>query len=793
MKFAQFQSTYKSIPTQVYEQTGKELEAKYYENRQQSSLLRQGLSNAKVEDRNIGHLAKATTDVENMLDQVDGKWHYASNTLYNAKDRITGDKALNASMEDYAKAQATKADVQKQFEEGKIDQEALNAFYTNDKRYNNKAIELDENGQATNRWATPTPPPKVDTTKKILEINTLLLQHKNDIIAGRTGEGTPVFALYSANPALKGYVDKETFSGVNEQTLANAAKNWIDSTPEVKQYYNYINDAKVFNAVTERDSTGKYMQDESGNFIQKDLTPKDFRDLGIPLMDNWVSLRNSMIIPDIKTGILKTISINGLSPNFKDTPLYKQYVDAGFSDKEALQKIYSKTLTDLNTNEIVDFAKSFAYMQTDRQTIKDEDYWYKVKKRDDKEKETNIFGGLPGTAPLVAMPQYNTAAVTKTIDELTKRMAGATEGTVEYNEYRNRLNNIRATNKVIRDAYLESGEGQELTNRKFDSFLFSIPKEDRKLFNENKQKVIDYMSGKTSTLGFTYDTSKKSGFTGNWNIDSGSIANLQSRDISLQDRLNGVRKDFDEGLTDHMQKGGLNLNIKTIDFTDKQGGISKVSEELGNFLIDRGDSFNNLNALDEQGQSTTLDDYYGSGKNSKGKDKIDSSRYKAVAQFTDHYGKFVVKFIPRKEGIDPLKDDKRIVIEPNAQNTQELMNEMANTVERNTDGNSDIVNNWVRQTRSNNIFGNIIEPIYDALAVAQSQGIPSNKFGDMWLSNVPLSVKEPTKMGDFKITFNQDNSINIYQSDKNHTISNLLNTVNSIDEVQEYLLGEFIR
>ena len=784
MRFAQFQSTYKPIPTQVYEQTGKELEAKYYQNREQSSLLRQGLSNAKVEDRNIEHLAKATTDVENLLEQVNGKWHYASNVLYNAKDRIIGDKALNASMEDYAKAQATKADVQKQFEDGKIDQEALNAFYTNDKRYNNKAIKLDENNQAINRWATPTPPPKVDTTKKILEINTLLLQHKSDIIAGRTGEGTPVFALYSANPALKGYVDKETFSGVNEQTLANAAKNWIDSTPEVKQYYNYINDAKVFNAVTERDKDGKYIQDEDGNFIQKDLTPSDFRDLGIPLLDNWTSLRNSMIIPDTKTGILKVIPINGLSPNFKDTPLYKDYIESGFSDKEALQKIYSKTLTDLNTNEIVDFAKSFAYMQTDRQTIKDEDYWYKVKKRDDKEKETAIFGALQGTAPLVAMPSYDTVAVTKTIDELTKRMAGATEGSVEYNEYRNRLNNIRATNKVVRDAYMETEEGQSLINKKFNAFLFSVPKEDRSLFNRNKQNVLDYMSGKSSTLGFKYDTNKK----------SGEISTMYSnQDISLQDRLNDVRTTFDEGLSDHMQKGGLNLNIKTVDFTDKVGAISKVSEELGNFLIDRGDSFNNLNALDEQGQSTTLNEYYGTGKNKKGKDKIDSSRYKAIAQFTDHYGKFVVKFIPRDKSIDPLPDDKRIVIEPNAQNTQELMNEMANTVERNADGNSDIVNNWVRQTRSNNIFGHIIEPIYDALAVAQSQGIPSNKFGDMWLSNVPLSVKEPNKMGDFKITFNQDNSINIYQSDKNHTINNFLNTVNSIDEVQEYLLGEFIR
>jgi len=191
MKFAQFQSTYKPIPTDVYERTGQELEAKYYKNRQDSSLLRQAMANTKVENRNIGILAKATTDVENMLEDVNGKWHYASNILYNAKDRITNDKALNASMEDYAKAQNTKLAVQKQFEEGKIDQDALNAFYTNDKRYNNKAISVDENGQLTNRWNAPTPPPKVDTEKKVLEITTLLTQHKDTLAAGNV-KGTPV-------------------------------------------------------------------------------------------------------------------------------------------------------------------------------------------------------------------------------------------------------------------------------------------------------------------------------------------------------------------------------------------------------------------------------------------------------------------------------------------------------------------------------------------------------------------------------------------------------------------------
>ena len=116
MKFAQFQSTYKEAPIQTYEQTGRELEAKYYRNKEQASLLRQGLANTKVEDRNINVLANATTDVENLLAETNGKWHYASNKMYEARDRLTTDKLLTASIEDYSKSAAAKANEQKRFE-----------------------------------------------------------------------------------------------------------------------------------------------------------------------------------------------------------------------------------------------------------------------------------------------------------------------------------------------------------------------------------------------------------------------------------------------------------------------------------------------------------------------------------------------------------------------------------------------------------------------------------------------------------------------------------------------------
>ena len=200
MKFAQFQSTYKPLPISTYERTGTELEAKYYRNREQSSLLRQALANTKVEDRNIGHLAKATSDVENIFNQVNGKWHYATDALYNAKDRLVNDKVLNASIEDYAKSQATKASEQERFEKGDIGQEALDAYYINDKRYNNKAIEVDENGALKNRWNAPIAPKKVDTEKKILEIVDLINKHKDSLGVGNAKDGSELAEIYKSLP-----------------------------------------------------------------------------------------------------------------------------------------------------------------------------------------------------------------------------------------------------------------------------------------------------------------------------------------------------------------------------------------------------------------------------------------------------------------------------------------------------------------------------------------------------------------------------------------------------------------
>ena len=775
MKFAQFQSTYKPIPTDVYERTGQELEAKYFKNKQEYSLLRQAMANSKVEDRNIGILAKVTTDVENTLKEVNGKWHYAGNILFDAKDRIINDKELAASMEDYAKSQNAKTELQKKFEDGKIDQDAVSAFYINDKRYNNKAISKDENGQLLNRWNTPTPPPKVDTDKKVLEITTLLTQHKDSLAAGNV-QGTPVAEIYENHPALEGYIRVGTATGVDGNKIANAVKAWINSTPEIKQYYNYINDAKVFDAVTEKNVNGEYLQNENGEFIQRDITAKDFRDLGIQVSDNWVTEQNSMIYKD-EDGNIVTSSIKGVSPDFKETELYKELLDATGSDKLALQQLYKKALTDMQTDKIVDFSRQFGFKEYHNETLKNERYWFNEKLKQDRIEKASIYGTWMGKAPMIpANIKFNPKEVERSINDLIAKRDSYEPGTAQYNQYQDELTNLQTTHKILRDSYYKTGEGEAYTDDLFSKLMDKIPRVDRKKFNDNREAVIKYITGQSNELGFEYNTNQ--GVRGTRGIYYDSV----------QDKLNSLRNGFTDEFTKVIQEGNINLNINTIDFLDKDGGISEVGKNVGEHILSRGDSFTNLGGLTEDGEPMTLDQYYE-------ENEIDKSKYTPIAQFTDHYGRFVIKFVPNNDDVTPLENDARIIIEPNADNKDDMMQELANLVQVNSAGLSNEVNQWINSARVNSIYGKTFEPVYDNLALLESQKIKRTDMEDYWLSNVPFKDKDTgeTVFGEFKISFNVDNTVSLYQTDSTHTKSVHRATKTNINDVKLYLYNEYTK
>lgn len=780
MKFATFQSTYKPLPIDVYERTGQELEAKYYKNRDESSQLRQYMSKLQVEDRNIGHLAKATTDVETMFDQIDDKWHRAGNILYNAKDRIIQDKALNASIEDYAKSQSQKAEQQKRFEEGKIDQAALNAYYINDKRYNDKAIEIDENGQAKNRWATPTPISKVDIEKKVTDLVQLLNQHKSSLAVGATGQGSPLYEIYQANPRLEGYVTKYTASGNSPEKIAEAVRAWIDTTPEIKQYYNYINDATVFDAVTEKDENGKYLKDENGKFIQRDLTAKDFRDIGVSVADDWNTISNFTTVA-LPGGILTQIPVENQSDNLKNSGRYKELIESGLSDKEALQNIYSNTLTSMQTSKIVNFGRQFGYNEYNSEVIKDEGYWFNKNLRQKRLDEAIIFSAMEGKAPMMNA-NFSIDRVNSQLKELVNAQESVKEGTPEYNRMSAEIINLRNTQKALKDGFESTPEGADYVQRLYNKFLQNIPRADRNIFKQNEAKVKAYLTGRSETLGFQYN-SKIAKVRG---TGAPTYAFTPTYDVTVDNILSNSSREYNKALEKAVQKGSLKLDINTIDFVDDKGAISPVGENMGEFFLNRGDSFINFGALTKQGEPMTLDQYYKDNK-------IDASKYKAVVQFTDTYGKFAIKFIPRSKDIEPLKDDKRLIVEPNIDNKASLMNSIADLVQNQSTGLSPQVNKWINDTRSNSVFGNAFDNINAHRALVRSGHGTDEDMKEFYLNDIPMSTKSGVEPGNFKIVFNDNNTVSLFQLNPTTKESDHRATRTDLEQIQEYLFNQYIK
>lgn len=792
MKFAQFQSTYKPLPLDVYERTGQELEEKYYRNREQSSLLRQALSNTKVEDRNIGALAKATTDVENILSQVDGKWHYANNLLYNAKDRLITDKVLNASIEDFAKSQTAKQNEQKRFEEGKIDQAALSAFYRNEKRYNTKGIELDENGQTINRWSTPTPPPKVDTTKKVMEIVELLNKNKDSLAMPNSN----LVTIYQNNPELEGYVDIFTNKGKDPSKLGEAVQNWMNSTPEVKQYYDYINDSKVFDFVTEKDSNGNYLTDHNGNFIQRDLTPADFRNIGIPVLDNWQNQSNTMLLPGLN-GTLNSVKLNNLAPNFKDSSIYQEYREMGLSDKEALQQIYKKTLTALETDKVIDFARSFGYNEFDVKTVKDERYWFDLEWRKKQEEARDINNIWPGLHPVYKSEDYDSRKTQELIKQKMAELNTMPDISPEEKLARRRkqgeIDNLIASNNLIINSYLDDGEGEMAFNETLTKLGSYLNDEALRVLVKNKDKVKDYISGKSGELGFDFITRVTKGFqkgkvvgeafsgvvpspllgqiggTIGATLSSNLRDNVSGRtqfNINPIDILNQARDQFSKGLTKRVQKDGLNISNKTLTFLDEQGNPSKFTKALNELVLRNTSAWTFPGTSGKNNEPVTIAQYFADNN-------VDPTKYDVISGIIDPKGSIPgsvsMRLIPRagSAGADKLKAFEDIVISPNPNIKPDVLSSLSKIILDNSA--NELGKNVAIDFAVQSLYGDFLNPIKYDINFNANQNLSIDKTFPKSLYGVPLN-KTSNNTSNVKIMYN-NGLLELFQLDDNDIIS----------------------
>jgi hypothetical protein len=811
MKFAQFQSTYKPRPIDVYERTGQELEAKYYKNREETSILRQAMANSKVEDRNLSVLARATSDVENLLETVDGKWHYASNILYKAKERLTGDKLLSASMEDYAKLQATKTDLQKRHEEGKIDDRALNAFYINNNRYNSKAVELDTEGQVLNRWNTPTPIDKIDTTEQVLKIVNQLSQHKDTLAAG-TINGTPVAEILRPYPGLEGYLLRETAKGVDGEKIAKAVSDWIETTPMVKDYYDYINNAYTFDAFTLKDENGKYLTDENGDFVSKSITPADFREIGIHVDDEWNTVSNKMYLPGIN-GLLTTVAIQAISPNFKNTPLYKQYREQGLSDNETLQRMYSKVLTDLETDKVIDFARGFGYREQDSQLVEDKAYWYNKAKQDKKEEDANIFGIHEGTSPITGLnydPKVNTAQIA----ELNKQLKAYSPDSDKYKDIQNRINNIKGVDNMLRRSFLKTPNGINIRDAIWEDFISLVDDPiKREIFKDHETEIVEYLTGLrddvipevSNILNERQDKNEKLlsitnripglGITSN----NFSIPNIvvSAAIIGAASKLSkgNLKRTFEDAFTKAVQDGDINASFETVIFHDKQGAPSPMMKSWAEVIMNNGREWIIPSALNTQGEPMTLADWYDEAG-------IDKSRYTPVLEIganKSQPGYDLIRFVPNDDNIDPLPPELASkIITPNPNNRNSILMDRVNTVLNNASESTDVAKEYAYNTLSTIVHGPYIDPILNDLAVMEAVN-PNFTYADFptqILRGVPISKSDPNKRGLFELSTGIMkngmegfilNQINPTTNERTKLVENF-----TIQDIQRYLITEYL-
>lgn len=237
--FASFKSTYKSLPLETINETGRILQEKYFKNRDTADKLQSSLNNLNVHSKDKPIVTQVIADTNNELNNLNGEYEKADNVIRNIVQRIDKDDVLKTAVQDKTNYDVTLKTLQEKSLDPKsgITNEAIQAFVIHSNISKKGTIYKDENGIIQNRLTVEPPPIKIDPTDTILKITEQLT--KNPDIIERTYPGV--------SAQIAGYlgVTKETLKGVNPIKIQSAVASWINTQPEIKNYYDYINSAKV--------------------------------------------------------------------------------------------------------------------------------------------------------------------------------------------------------------------------------------------------------------------------------------------------------------------------------------------------------------------------------------------------------------------------------------------------------------------------------------------------------------------------------------------------------------------
>jgi hypothetical protein len=681
IQFAKFASTRRSPDFKTIAETGEILHNRYMQNRENISLINQSLNNLDVEDRNQGIVENVKIDVNSMIGDVvsSGKYHRGTNAIYNAKDRVVNDRALNAAITSKAKRDAFYSELKKQSSDEKsgITNEAISAAAIYDSISNSAPISIDpDTGILQNEWTAPMVPPKPDAEKMAKEIATSLkpediafIQRKSNGEVMVDAEGNPMTTptIFQQHPALEGFIVEHSREGVTEERIATAISRYIESNPAIGQYHAYINGANIIAARMMRDSkTGATLKNESGTPILADITPAMFRNAGINVDDAWNLNDNKGKIID-KEGEEQSVKIENAPINLLDNEYVKEALAKGEDVNDILSGVLNNYLTQSNLQGYVDYGTSFANSKLTSKTVKDDLYHKRLEWAREDEQKREIVYTLNSPSTLFKPEVFDTKDYNNSIAELTKDLrATPSTDTERAALLEEQIREKRAELALVSNAYM-SGDGGMVANRLWNEFIErTAGQNDNDIMRDQKDKFLSYLSGEADIPDFDqFLPEQKGGYT-----NRGLYTEFWGK----------AKRRYQRSLTKAVKEDGVSIYTNTNTLLDKYGQESKVNTALGDFVYKQGGSFTVMGLTDKDGEVITFSQFLNENKINTNQWEIHSAPADPNGSM---YGAVVMSFVPKPSSTSAksAEADKRtpirnIIVIPNP----EVRGQVASTI-----------------------------------------------------------------------------------------------------------------
>lgn len=689
--FASFRGTYQPLPISTFDETNRVLQDQYYKNREAEDKLISSLNNLNVDDLDKEVLYRTVGDVNSELSSINGEYEKAGNVIRTVVKKLDTNDELKAAVQDKANYDATLKSLQEKSLDPKsgVTQEAIQAFAVLSKKSKKGAIYKDQYGTIQNRMSISPPPLKPDVDKEVFEIIKELRAKPNK------GESN----LHSdAASAFFGYAKTDTVSQMSEEQLRDAVTAFINTKPEVLNYHNYVNTARV-------------------EALNRDITFEDFRNLGINVNDQGEVV--DQFITDPKTGKKHQIL------NRADNILKGQIIRAkeeGVDVNTRLKELWLNTKNAIDLGRYGDLAGTFAYQQTESDYLKTVEYEKKLKEFDRQEKYKIAFAAQDVTS--IFGKQYNIKEQKEYLKnqriELNKKRndpksspdeIAQLEQDLAQEEYlANTVINKQFDNPLIRTS-LQTKYNEILNHfgsKKGREFLSKIGLDDssngfdlfvKMMKNEAFTPIVNdpnrYDTQFSEELSLLLDRSKNGGMLGRIGISNKGIMN-EIQEIIKENGITGMYSTV--------------LNLGTDNFEQHP-----LHQYMGTKLVERANATTILGDVTEDGHKVLLSDELAA----KGYNSYNYNIYAAPITSNSSFRNAYKLYISPKNKDAANQETIEYDVQLNPSIGDQVTEEIDSKIFENTDGTNSTVNDYILNNTAYRNYG----VQFNKLMLAEEQGV----------------------------------------------------------------------